>query len=39
MINHKVEDPERIREIDKHMEEKRNAKYARRLIIEQIREA
>ena len=39
LINHKVDDPDKIREIDKISEDKRNARYARRLILEQIREA
>jgi hypothetical protein len=39
MLNNKVEDAEKIREIDKKQEDKRNARYARRMILDQIKEA
>jgi hypothetical protein len=38
-LNNQVEDEGKIREIDKKSEDKRNARYARRMILEQIREA
>ena len=34
-----MEDEDKIREIDKKSEDKRNARYARRMILEQIRDA